>query len=156
MQHQDCFAVVDCTFHDLLKVDQLFGGIPVGALKSGLCLNPPRSSRTARKRPRSWLAFAIDYVAALDPTSFDRKLVLTWRDVATESHLCSLSVTVVVDPTLCGATSLPPYVKVYDDCAEFYSTFFPPGVIVMARETPELFAKSAILASHNTSRGQAE
>ena len=65
--------------------------------------------------------------------------------------VCSLSVTVVVDPTLCGATSLPPYVKVYDDCAEFYSTFFPPGVIVMARETPELFAKSAILASHNTS-----
>jgi PIF1-like helicase len=42
MQHQDCFAVVDCTFRDLLKVDQLFGGIPVGALKSGLCPNPPQ------------------------------------------------------------------------------------------------------------------
>jgi hypothetical protein len=29
MQLQDCFTAVDRTFRDLLKVDQLFGEIPV-------------------------------------------------------------------------------------------------------------------------------
>jgi ATP-dependent exoDNAse (exonuclease V) alpha subunit len=40
---------------------------------------------------------------------------------------------------------------VYEDYERFYTTLFPPGVIMMARETPKIFADRAILASHNTS-----
>jgi hypothetical protein len=33
---------------------------------------------------------------------------------------------------------------------KFYATLFPPGLIAAVRETSELFAERAILASHNT------
>jgi hypothetical protein len=54
-------------------------------------------------------------------------------------------------PELYGAISLPSYIKVYEDYEEFYTTLFPPAPMARARETPELFAERAILASHNTS-----
>jgi hypothetical protein len=54
-------------------------------------------------------------------------------------------------PELYGPISLPPYIKVYEDYENFYTTLFPPDLMARARETPELFADRAILASHNTS-----
>jgi hypothetical protein len=40
---------------------------------------------------------------------------------------------------------------VYQDYDKFYITLFSSGVIIIARETPEIFADRVILASHNTS-----
>lgn len=124
MQLQDCFTAVDRTFRDLLKVDQLFGEIPV-LLGGDFTQIPPvvpnaSIAATVLASIRNWIMWP--HLTQLHLTENMRLRGVTSQLNRTDAaYLLRLS----HDPTLYGATSLPPYVKVYDDYAEFYSTPLP-------------------------------
>ena len=150
MQHQDCFAAVDRTFRDLFKVDVLFAGIPV-VFGGDFAQIPPvvpngAKAETMMASIRYWANW--DQFTVLHLTENMRlRGVTSPENLQYAEYLSRLSYI----PELYGAISLPSYIKVYEDYEEFYTTLFPPALMARARETPELFAERAILASHNTS-----
>lgn len=150
MQHQDCFAAVDRTFRDLLKVDVLYAGIPVVFGGDFAQIPPvvPNGSKAdiIMTSIRYWVNWS--YFTVLHLTENIRlRGVTSPENLQYADYLARLLYT----PELYGAINLPPYIKVYKDYKEFYITLFPPALMARARATPELFAKRAILASHNIS-----
>lgn len=150
MQHQDCFAAVDRTFRDLLKVDELFGGIPVVFGGDFAQIPPvvPNGSKvdTIMASIRNWTNWN-DFTVLHLTENMRLRGVTSPENLQFAEFLAQLS----YNPELYGPITLPPYIKVYEDYEEFYNTLYPPDLMATARETPELFADRAILASHNTS-----
>ena len=150
VQHQDCFAAVDRTFRDLLKVDALFAGIPA-LFGDDFTQIPPvmpngSEAETVMASTRNWVNW--EHFTVLHLTENMRLRGVTSPDnLRYARYLARLSYT----PELYDAISLPSYIQAYKDYGRFYTALFPPDVMAMVRETPEIFADRAILASHNTS-----
>jgi len=143
MQHQDYFAAVDRTFRDrcaLCRNPGSFGGDFPPVVPNG------SKAENVMASIRNWVNW--EHFTVLHLTENMRLRSVTSRDnLEYAQSLARLSYT----PELYGTISLPSYIRVYEDCERFYTTLVPPGVMAMARETPEIFADRAILASHNTS-----
>jgi hypothetical protein len=150
MQHQDCFTAVDRTFRDLFKIDNLFAGIPMVFGGDFAQIPPvvPNGSKadtimaSIRYWP-NWDQFTVLYLTE----NMRLRGVTSPENLQFAEFLSRLSYT----PELYETVKLPSYIKVYDDYKEFHTALFPPALMERARETPELFAERAILASHNTS-----
>ena len=150
MQHQDCFAAVDRTFQDLLKIDTLFAGLPV--VKGGdFAQIPPvvpdgSKADTIIASIRYWSQWH-QFTTLRLTENMRLRGVTSPENLDYAQYLARLSYT----PELYGPIVLPAYIKVYEGYERFYTTLFPPDLMATARDTPELFATRAILASHNTS-----